>query len=192
MNASIQHLIHHVREGHLAAMNVTRHTIWGNPFHLGPEYGYTRPVVIAQFAIYFDECPALVAEACKILKDCHLECHCAPHRCHGEVLALAVNQHHSSPELAAKSRIYLDSLDPNTPDGGSSFIIEAENHAQNARLYHSNTGQFPLPRQCAQVMIHPSKGISWPDSPDPSIIYPGCWERSPTHTRSYYAGSLRS
>ena len=117
MNASIQHLIHNAQDHYPHALRCDRRTQWGNPFRI--DELHTRNIVIAQFAIYLHTRIDLANAALKQLPGKHLESHCAPKRCHTEILALYANGVHTLKELDAKAAAYLRGINP-------AFIIEAE------------------------------------------------------------------
>ncbi|GAB2992518.1 hypothetical protein GCM10027184_53510 [Saccharothrix stipae] len=63
---------------------IGRPSKWGNPFKIGSDG--TREQVIDRYEQWLLKQPDLVA-ALGELTDMTLGCWCAPHRCHGEVLA---------------------------------------------------------------------------------------------------------
>lgn len=69
---------------HQYDVRVDRTTMWGNPFHVG-HHG-TRDEVIDMYAKWIVDQPRLMA-ALPALRGKILGCHCAPLRCHADILA---------------------------------------------------------------------------------------------------------
>lgn len=66
-------------------VRIDRGTIWGNPFHIGPDG--TRSQVIAKYRAWILTQPQLLARLSE-LRGKTLGCWCKPaHLCHGDVLA---------------------------------------------------------------------------------------------------------
>jgi hypothetical protein len=63
---------------------IGRPSKWGNPFAIGKDG--TREEVIAKYGQWLQTQPALLA-ALPELKGKTLACWCAPHACHGDILA---------------------------------------------------------------------------------------------------------
>ena len=63
---------------------IGRPSDWGNPFEIGKDGN--RDEVIRLYAQWFFAQPELVARARRELRGKRLGCHCAPKRCHGDVL----------------------------------------------------------------------------------------------------------
>ncbi|HTU90417.1 MAG TPA: DUF4326 domain-containing protein [Gemmataceae bacterium] len=63
---------------------IGRPSKWGNPFVIGKDG--TREEVIAKYEAWFIRQPALMA-ALPELRGKVLGCWCAPHACHGDILA---------------------------------------------------------------------------------------------------------
>jgi len=63
---------------------IGRPSKWGNPFVIGKDG--TREEVIAKYEAWLNRQPALMA-ALPELRGKVLGCWCAPHACHGDVLA---------------------------------------------------------------------------------------------------------
>jgi hypothetical protein len=64
---------------------IGRPSVWGNPFVIGRDGD--RATVIAKYEAWLQQQPALVARARRELSGKVLGCWCAPHACHGDVLA---------------------------------------------------------------------------------------------------------
>jgi hypothetical protein len=62
---------------------------WGNPFKIGPDG--TRAQVIARYRAWLLSQPELVDRVRAELPGKVLGCWCAPHPCHGDVLAEVAN-----------------------------------------------------------------------------------------------------
>jgi hypothetical protein len=77
------------REELTGAVYIGRGSKWGNPFKIGADG--TRDEVIAKFAEYIDNHPALMAEARTELKGKDLVCFCKPLACHGDILLRIAN-----------------------------------------------------------------------------------------------------
>lgn len=61
---------------------------WGNPYIIGPDGD--RDTVIAKYRQYIMSHPDMMAEI-PTLKGKRLGCWCAPHQCHGDILAGLAN-----------------------------------------------------------------------------------------------------
>lgn len=68
---------------------IGRPSKWGNPFFVGRDG--TRSEVIAKYRVWILKQPHLMA-ALSELRGKVLGCHCAPKRCHGEVLVELSNR----------------------------------------------------------------------------------------------------
>lgn len=69
---------------------IGRPTKWGNPFVIGKDG--LREAVVMKYKRYLEKHPELV-EAAKIeLSGKILGCWCAPHLCHGDILAEIANE----------------------------------------------------------------------------------------------------
>jgi hypothetical protein len=68
-------------------VRIDRQTKWGNPYALGSES--ERSKVCEMFAVYLEESPLMndIGELVGMV----LGCHCAPRKCHGDVLAKLAN-----------------------------------------------------------------------------------------------------
>jgi hypothetical protein len=69
-------------------VRIDRKTKWGNPFVVGKDG--TREECILQYESWVEEQPHLM-NALHELKGKRLGCWCAPHACHGDVLARLAN-----------------------------------------------------------------------------------------------------
>lgn len=80
----------HIRECEPeAGVYIGRGTKFGNPFIIGRNGD--RDEVIAKFEKWIAGQPALRAAARRELRGLSLICHCAPRRCHGDVLLRIAN-----------------------------------------------------------------------------------------------------
>lgn len=80
-------VVHCKREQH--DVYIGRPSVWGNPFVIGRDG--TRTEVIAKYEQWLLAQPALVDRCKRELHDKVLGCWCAPHACHGDVLAKIAN-----------------------------------------------------------------------------------------------------
>lgn len=72
------------------AVLVDRSTVWGNPYRMRGED--TRDTVITQFEIYAMRRMQEEPEWLTPLKGKDVVCHCAPKRCHGDILVRLANE----------------------------------------------------------------------------------------------------
>ncbi len=63
---------------------IGRPSRWGNPFVIGKDG--SRAEVIAKYAEWIWDQPALI-DTVRELRGKRLGCYCAPHACHGDILA---------------------------------------------------------------------------------------------------------
>lgn len=82
-------------------VKVDRSTKWGNPFRLG--FDGTRDEVCDAYEEYLLSTPKLV-KALPELKGKVLACHCAPKRCHAEILAKYANNPDKLKKALAKRK----------------------------------------------------------------------------------------
>ena len=115
------------------AVYVGRPTVWGNPHKLVRES--QRDEVVELYRQDLLNNPELVARAKRELKGKHLICHCAPRRCHAEVLMEVANE--VTPEIPIAQ--LLDEVDTPKPDSrvhavaGATFL-EALRDATNRNV----------------------------------------------------------
>lgn len=97
------------------AVLVDRTTKWGNPFRIGRDG--TREEVIAKFEVYFADNVALQFDLSE-LTGRDLLCHCAPERCHAEILLRWANP---GPGLCGKPCIGYLGYDQGNPVPETAF-----------------------------------------------------------------------
>ena len=68
---------------------IGRPSIWGNPFIIGKDG--TRSEVIEKYRNWIKTQPQLLAKL-HTLRGKRLGCYCAPHACHGDILAELANK----------------------------------------------------------------------------------------------------
>ena len=97
MNPKVKPYVVHKNEPH--DVYVGRPSMWGNPFKIGKDG--SRSDVIRKYVMWLRDRPELLARVPE-LSNKVLGCHCAPNRCHGEVLSLLANGIYTIDELYQK------------------------------------------------------------------------------------------
>ena len=120
MNELIQHLIKNKTDINKIAEDgatidwvwVDRSSEYGNKFKTAPYGPYTRNQAIAKYTVWLSkpEQADLVKKMKRDLKGKTLVCHCAPERCHAEVIALVANGHFTPKQLAKKIQAHYKNV----------------------------------------------------------------------------------
>jgi hypothetical protein len=79
-----------VQEFNQDMIYIGRPSKWGNPFIIGKDGN--RKEVIQKYQEYLKNNSNLIIEVKKELKGKNLVCHCAPLKCHGDVLLQIANE----------------------------------------------------------------------------------------------------